>query len=189
MSSSLNSSISEILDIILDKGEVISNNPSTDICCPGCQPYETYVISSVETFLKFGEATGGDPCCVRIRASVETYLKFNEAGFLSSPPDCNPNFDECLDELLSSSTGEEIDRILDKGVVEYNTLSGDTEICRLGEFFNIAEYYSNFDGGSSSTKAEIIDRILDKGIVIGCSGSEIIIASVETYLKWAEAVG
>ncbi|MHC5779965.1 gas vesicle structural protein GvpA [Nostoc sp.] len=55
---------------------------------------------------------------------------------------------------------------------------------------------------SSSSLAEVIDRILDKGIVvdawvrISLVGIEllaiearIVIASVETYLKYAEAVG
>ncbi|MEI8216513.1 MAG: gas vesicle structural protein GvpA [Eubacteriales bacterium] len=55
---------------------------------------------------------------------------------------------------------------------------------------------------SSSSLAEVIDRILDKGIVVdlwarvSLVGIELIaielrlvIASVETYLKYAEAVG
>ena len=55
---------------------------------------------------------------------------------------------------------------------------------------------------SSSSLAEVIDRILDKGVVvdawvlISLVGIElltiearIVIASVETYLKYAEAVG
>jgi hypothetical protein len=55
---------------------------------------------------------------------------------------------------------------------------------------------------SSSSLAEVIDRILDKGIVIDAwvrvslGGIElfsiearVVIASVETYLKYAEAIG
>ncbi|MDB9351829.1 gas vesicle structural protein GvpA [Nodularia spumigena CS-588/05] len=55
---------------------------------------------------------------------------------------------------------------------------------------------------SSSSLAEVIDRILDKGIVIDAWAraslvgieliaieARIVIASVETYLKYAEAVG
>ncbi|OBQ43054.1 MAG: gas vesicle synthesis protein GvpA, partial [Aphanizomenon flos-aquae WA102] len=55
---------------------------------------------------------------------------------------------------------------------------------------------------SASSLAEVIDRILDKGIVIDAwvrvslvgiellaSEARIVIASVETYLKYAEAVG
>jgi len=55
---------------------------------------------------------------------------------------------------------------------------------------------------ASSSLAEVIDRILDKGIVIDiwdrvslvgiellAIEARIVIASVETYLKYAEAVG
>jgi hypothetical protein len=55
---------------------------------------------------------------------------------------------------------------------------------------------------SSSSLAEVIDRILDKGVVIDAwvrvslvgiellsVEARVVIASVETYLKYAEAVG
>ncbi len=55
---------------------------------------------------------------------------------------------------------------------------------------------------SSSSLAEVIDRILDKGIVVDAwvrvslvgiellaIEARVVIASVETYLKYAEAVG
>ena len=55
---------------------------------------------------------------------------------------------------------------------------------------------------SSSSLAEVVDRILDKGIVVDAWArvslvgiellaveARIVIASVETYLKYAEAVG
>ncbi len=55
---------------------------------------------------------------------------------------------------------------------------------------------------SSSSLAEVIDRILDKGIVIDAwvrvslvgiellsIEARVVVASVETYLKYAEAVG
>lgn len=55
---------------------------------------------------------------------------------------------------------------------------------------------------SSSSLAEVVDRILDKGIVIDVFArvslvgielvsieARVVIASVETYLKYAEAIG
>ena len=55
---------------------------------------------------------------------------------------------------------------------------------------------------SSSSLAEVVDRILDKGIVVDAWArvslvgieliaieARIVVASVETYLKYAEAVG
>jgi hypothetical protein len=56
--------------------------------------------------------------------------------------------------------------------------------------------------GASSSLVEVVDRILDKGVVIDAwvrvslvgielltIEARIIIASVETYLKYAEAIG
>lgn len=56
--------------------------------------------------------------------------------------------------------------------------------------------------GGSSSLVEVIDRVLDKGIVIDAFArvslvgielvsieARIVIASIETYLKYAEAVG
>ena len=55
---------------------------------------------------------------------------------------------------------------------------------------------------NSSSLAEVVDRILDKGIVIDAwvkvslvgielitTEARVVVASVETYLKYAEAVG
>jgi hypothetical protein len=56
--------------------------------------------------------------------------------------------------------------------------------------------------GGSSSLVEVIDRVLDKGIVIDAFArvslvgielvsieASVVIASIETYLKYAEAVG
>jgi hypothetical protein len=69
----------------------------------------------------------------------------------------------------------------------------------------MSEWYKNMaveKTNSSSSLAEVIDRILDKGIVVDAwvrvslvgiellaIEARIVIASVETYLKYAEAVG
>lgn len=55
---------------------------------------------------------------------------------------------------------------------------------------------------SSSSLAEVVDRVLDKGVVIDAFArvslvgieliaveARVVIASVETYLKYAEAIG
>jgi hypothetical protein len=190
--------INEILDRTLDKGILQSNN-ELDICCPDCvqnmndNNVSIYTISSVETFLKFSEAIGFNEgitptCCPQITASVETSLKFNEA-FGASPtnpvPSCSTNFNECMNTLKNSLTSEGVDRLLDKGVVEYGSLSGFSQICRIDEFIDLS---ISLDP-QSSTKAEIIDRIIDKGIVVSCYDDEIVISSVETWLKYAEANG
>jgi hypothetical protein len=186
---STNSSPAEVLDIILDKGLIIPE--SAEVCCPTCNPY---VFASVETFLKFAEAVNcGTPgtctCCSRVNASVETYLKYAEAvGNEIESCENNEAFMDCLEEIQNQLSLPEINILLDKGIVEYGSLGtpASTQLCLINTFALSA---FNIQTGNTSTYFEIITRILDKGIVIDCTGTETIIASVETYLKWAEAVG
>lgn len=202
------STIPEILDRILDKG-VVQSNEELQICCPECSQDDNtglYVIASVETYLKFAEAVGltgsggavpalgfgaitpnnDVTCCVHITASVETTLKFNEACGAPTNINCPTNFNECVNSIKETLTAEGVDRILDKGIVEFGSLSGLSQVCRLKEFIDLS---LELDPLNSSSNAEILDRILDKGIIISCYGTDIIMASVETWLKWAEAVG
>lgn len=208
-----NSTMAEILDRFLDKGSVQSNK-DLDICCPDCvqdlnsKNVNLYVISSVETYLKLAEALGftrqaavpaaifgkitnqsNGTCCTQITASVETTLKFNEAIGNLTPnpnPSCPSNFNSCINTLKNSLDAEGIDRMLDKGIVEYGSLSGVSQVCRIDDFINLSV---QSDQTQSTTKAEVLDRILDKGIVISCYDDEIVMASVETWLKYAEATG
>jgi hypothetical protein len=198
MKEQIMNTINEILDRTLDKGILQSNN-ELDICCPDCvqnmndNNVSIYVISSVETFLKFSEAIGFNrgntpTCCTQITASVETSLKFNEnfGDLPTNPvPSCPTNFNSCMNTLKNSLTSEGVDRLLDKGVVEYGSLSGFSQICRIDEFIDLT---ISLDP-QSGTKEEIIDRIIDKGIVVSCYDDEIVISSVETWLKYAEANG
>jgi len=192
------STIAEVLDRILDKGIVQSNN-ELDICCPDCiqemnnKNVSIYVVSSVETYLKFAEAIGFTgfrdvipTCCTQISASVETGLKFYESfgDIPNNPsPSCPTNFNSCLNTLKNSLTPQGVDRFLDKGIVEYGSLSGLSQVCKINEFIDLSISLDS----QSSTKEEIIDRILDKGIVVSCYEDEIVISSVETWLKYAEA--
>lgn len=208
-------SLLEAIDRVLDKGIVITN---CGICCPNCNQHDVYSFASVETQLKIFERLGltaavpalppagavapsfgeSGPCCSNVAASVETYLKWNEQVLPSENYDittCCNGFSECFDKLLcwaqsDSPLGVEVlDRILDKGVAEYGgilnncTFQIQSELCLLVDLF--IQY--DIDGGSN---AEIIDRILDKGISVHCSESgEITIASVETMIKYLEAIG
>lgn len=187
----VNQSPAEALDRFLDKGIFLPE--SSEICCPTCGPY---VLASVETFLKFAEAedcTSGQGicnCCARVYASVETYLKYAEAVGNDGIADCqnNETFIDCLEEIQSTYTEEEIDRLLDKGLVEYGSLGtpASTQLCLLNTFV-LSSF--NLQTVNPSSRPEILDRILDKGIVIDCNDGETVIAGIETYLKYKEAVG
>jgi len=197
MASVVTSTPAEILDRLLDKGNVQSNE-NLEICCPDCvqvmngNNVSVYVISSVETFLKFAEAIGftsgiKPTCCTHLAASVETTLKFTEAfGIPENPvPTCSKNFNSCINTIKSTLTPEGIDRLSDKGVVEYGSLSGSSQLCRINDFIDLSIELDP----TSASKEEQLDRILDKGMVISCYDDEIVTASVETWLKWAEANG
>jgi len=230
------SSMDETLDRILDKG---LNFPNCGYCCPDCEG--VYVLASVETFIKFGEAVGitipavppaspssnnllgsfgndtGLVCCSNVYASVETYLKYaeavgitistavealplsanteeNSAEFVQT---CCNGYDECVDELICWATKNIsrpdvfIDRLQDKGLVEYGQIQNNctgavsSSICKFVDLF---EKYKNVK--LTTDKPGFIDRLLDKGVVISCdSNGNMHIASVETWLKYAEAVG
>jgi hypothetical protein len=187
----------EILDLTLDRG-IVQSNQNLEICCPDCvqvmngNNVSVYVISSVETFLKFSEAIGftkglKPTCCTHLAASVETTLKFTEAfGAPQNPvPTCSKNFNSCINTIKSTLTPEGIDRLSSKGVVEYGSLDGSSQLCRINDFIDLSIELDP----TSSSKEEQLDRILDKGMVISCYDDEIVISSVETWLKWAEANG
>jgi hypothetical protein len=205
--------MSEVLDRILDKGVTLSFDNDDLCCPDCLQTiqssavptspmlttheindgdYRLYFLAGVETSLKLLEFVGlTQPpydldCCLHYEASVETGLKLGEALNYDIPNNfqsCSTNFNSCIDDLLNSFTFEDVDRVLDKGIVEYGSISGQSQICLLKTFIDLA--YNSQDK-IVATKQEILDRILDKGIVISCYNGEMSISSVETFLKWYE---
>jgi hypothetical protein len=174
-----------------------------------------YVLASVEEYLKFAEAVGctqaavalsdtteqplgavddsGCNCCTHIYASVETGLKHMEAIPNYDPsnttPPCVDNFNNCIDTILNNSDEDTQEVYLDKGIVEYGSLNGLSQICTINEYAELI-FQTGLTYGFSITKTQIITRILDKGIVISCLNDEIVIASIETWLvDYAESRG
>jgi hypothetical protein len=192
----------EILDEILNKG-IIQSNENFDLCCPDCiqnmngNDVGIYVLASVETYLKFAEAMGCTvnvgfigtcDCCTHIKASLQTYLQYAESAGVNPPnPEvpCSDNFNSCVNALFSGLTQIEIDGILDKGIIEYGSISGSSQLCRINDY---AELVNSLTNNAVSTP-EIIERILDKGIVISCLNDEIVITYVENWIQYAEAIG
>ena len=156
--------------------------------------YRLYLLASVETSLKFFEAvwlystnTPLMDCCLHYKASVEISLYLGETLEMNIPNNlksCSTNFNYCIDYLLSTFTAGEVDRFLDKGIVEYGSISGQSQICTIKDFIDLS--YNSQDK-ITSTKQEILDRFLDKGLVVSCFNGEMSISSVETFLKWYEA--
>jgi hypothetical protein len=126
-------------------------------------------------------------CCTHIFASVESEGKLLEA--LGGPPYnqeefCSENFISCLNELLSGITSDDYSLILEKGIVEYNSFFNSSQICLVNEFIKTM---ATLDPATS--KIDLINAILDYGIIVSCYDDEIVIASEETWLIWADNSG
>jgi hypothetical protein len=179
------SSMAEYFDIILDKGLVLTD--ATDVCCPDCTKSPIYSLSSMETFAKLAQALKwfnelNKICCINTQMGVEVQLQYNKFWEGKQPPCCNNDFESCLNKF---STILSLERLLDKGVIETNTYNGNTLLCKIYDLFiNTPE-----DAFFNSSFSEAFDRIMDKGLVAYCCGCTIVIASVETFLKWIEPTG
>lgn len=205
----------EALGLLLDKGLSlpVGNN---SICCPVCGPY---VLASAETYLKYAEAVGlggiidpNDPpppcnsivgkCCTNTFASVETYLKYAEyigclEGGNQNPNNtvdqcvgCNNGFAEEIQTLIDSDPESNLDQmLLDKGVVESGSLNIDltSNISNLQDL--VYEMFEAQEEPVSETVEEILTTIIDKGIILSCYKGNLVLASVETWLKYAEVSG
>jgi hypothetical protein len=192
----------------LDKGEYLLNNEYFTF------PEDTlYVLSSVETYLKFQEATKNvDPSLlenkkINVNASIETYLKFWEAtnGAVNYNYNSKTGFQQQLLELINDTSyfDEEVlqtkteftDRLLDKGIVEFGQIGEGSKLNYSEIFkktiFNIETVTQRVSSDNSDNYLLIqlfFDRMIDLGIVVRTFKGNLIISSVETYLKFLEDV-
>jgi hypothetical protein len=149
---------------ILDKGDI---SPLCS-CCP-CG--NLYAFASVETFLKLAEALGWT----------------NDQGCPSWYSDCCT--ENCLDKLGELYGPALTDVILDKGIIEYSLLGTKSTLCDIYD-------YLKENNVPIQDAIDFVDMILDKGVVFYCTssnpdieGDQQVLASVETFLKYGEAVG
>lgn len=189
-------SLFEAINRLLDNGLVVNN---CGICCPDCSVLE-YFLGSIETYLiKYIEQTLAAysffkiseiyKCCVNVSAIVEEWLKYHEVftlnlEFPDVPPTCCNNFTKCIDDLFKYQTNQDcrfvdsidFQRILDKGIVEQNSINGESQICFI---FNILKEFT--DCGCFDS---IFQIIIDKGLVISCNNNRLFIGSAETYTNY-----
>jgi hypothetical protein len=149
---------------ILDRGDI---SPLCS-CCP-CG--NLYAFASVETFLKLAEALGWT----------------NDQSCPSWYSDCCT--ENCLDKLGELYGPVLTDLILNKGMVEYSLLGTKSTLC---DIYN----YLKDNNVPIQDAIDFVDMILDKGVVFYCNvndsyieGDQQVIASVETFLGYAEAIG
>lgn len=164
------SEIIEILDGILDKGEV------SNLCIDCCPCNNLYVFASVETALKVFENW----------IEVSKFCNNSNVGYSWYTTCCT---DTCW-EKLSNYLEEYASVILDKGIIEHSLLGGKSMTCVFYEWFVKNEI-------SPQDASEMLDNILDKGIVFYCREDETledgnqsnqILASAETFLTYAEII-
>jgi hypothetical protein len=194
------STVGDVLDRILDKGIYIQGE--CELCCPDCN--NLYFLGSVESSMKvlFGnyQVDSNGDCntngitlygCPPVNQSVDFCGVYNPDCGISS---CCNGFQEGFDGLIclaeqttvvngfNSSLAEVFDRIMDKGVVEYGTINGESQIKHFVEWLSQVPYWTDL---ASASYAEVIDRILDKGVVVWCDPDTgtYLISSIETFFK------
>ena len=165
----------------LTAGISISNNKN--LCCPDCKR-GVYFLGSAELFLKLYE--GSNICCLEHLSTVETWLKVLEA--IGDTPCCNTDFNEAVQQWIDSSSSSTanfyLDDLIQLGILESSSFNG---YSGLGILFNYLQL--THPELTDEDYLNILGVIVNLGVVIQCSDCEMIIASTETYLKWAEAVG
>jgi hypothetical protein len=150
----------EKMDRILDKGMVLTNGGKFDI--PNGY---LYTLASIETALKFLEASNG-PDIVFTQWTTDN-------GFSGATSSISTG-------ILNEWGSEYQSEFETKGVYEATNSRSD-----LSWFSTTYKFVLNYGNEFSPS------RILDKGIVIYYSSEtdSIVFSSVETFLKYAEAVG
>lgn len=154
---------------------ILNNGKISPLCTECCPCGDIYVFASIETYLLFAEFTGWI-----------NYSKECSSGNAWQLSCCTEN---CLDKISSFAGKVVVDTILEKGYVEYSLLGGKSMLCTLYDYL----VQNNLTGTAAATA---IGNFLDAGVVYQCikdeditdgDNSKTIVASVETYFKYAEA--
>ena len=181
-----------------------------------------YVLSGVESFLKFAEAcriTGGNSSYLSkypfsddtithklsLVSSIETSLKFFEAmGYTSDNlSDLNvswsgTNFSDNFLSLINNlgyiertdiTKPEFLDIIIDKGIVEFNTVGNKSKI----DYYDIIknfdiniETYLGITNAYNTPFLSIMNMIMDRGLVVYTFNGIMTVSSIESFLKLIE---
>jgi hypothetical protein len=171
---------------LLDRGVAF---PKSILCCPSCGPYFIGSIDAAEKLLE-GFSNCAE-CCISAKANEQMTLQLQETlasyGLEQNYP-CDNDFTSKINALLSEMNSNpdktyDVNDFLDKGVIEYGSLNADlsSSINKLRDFL----YSADFD----ETEDVIFNTIIEKGLVLHCTQYWTIVASVETFLKYAEALG
>lgn len=178
-----------------------------------------YIFSTVETYLKFNEAVvNGYPgpddqrvTSINLFSSVETYLKFAEAmsnwfEFSAAVGTTNNGFNTQLKSLLENPLinyqGEtlptrfnNIDMILDRGIVEVNGIENKSILDRILDNLDmysvnstpdILKFIQDYTEDYSITPL-VLGSFIDSGLVVWENTKYISISNIEEILKYLES--
>lgn len=192
----------------LEDGQIFATGEDPNICCPTCGPY---LVASVETYLKFAEAVGNPTtsccnCCTNVWAKSATAEE--ACGGVADPPPpvpaaamaaatttldegyclgCTNRFKNEIESLKMLFSPADLQLVANVGIVEYGSLNHDLS-SNISDIKDLLVAFYTAPGNLLSYK-DMILHLLDKGLVIDCRPGQTFIANVETYLKYAEAVG
>ena len=185
-------------------GISISNNKN--LCCPDCKN-GVYFLGGAQNFIDLYAALTGGPavpakvetkplaipltkariCCLEHATTIETWLRVLEAT-QDQYKCCDTDFNEAVQQWFNASSSTSVnfylDDILEIGVLESSSFNG---YSGLGILFNYLQL--NHPELTAEDYLNILGVIVNLGIVIQCNGCEMIMASVETYIKWTDATG
>lgn len=171
----------------LTAGISISNNKN--LCCPDCKN-GVYFLGGAESFITLQQDLLNSKtriCCLEHASSVQTWLNILEAT-QNQYGCCNTDFNEAVQQWFSASSSTSVnfylDDILEIGVLESSSFNG---YSGLGILFNYLQL--THPELTSEDYLNILGVIVNLGIVIQCNGCEMIMASTQTYLQWAEIIG
>jgi hypothetical protein len=173
LNSILSSGDTESIERLLDKGLV---SPDCHCCpCPEGEP-SLYFLGSIERFLILNESFGGfenATCCSEFNDAINEMKCHLDVGPI---------------RIGNSSWPTALDYILEKGIVEFGLINGESQLPFILEWYNSN---INFLQKKKIQLIEILEIISNKGLVLSCNQSDSgsILASVETYFKAVEAIG
>lgn len=174
------------VDNLLSVGLVF---PKADIvCCPDCTNAPFYGLMNVARLNSLAgmlnwqstEPNLITPCCINVEASVAKYNNYiqymlnGDTPTKEIPDCCDNNFTSCLKVYADNLNYL---ALLNEGIVEINTLNGQSSLCNL---YNLLDTYADQITLTSNVSNFILDFLMG-GFVVHCCGCNIFIGTVDAF--------
>ena len=183
-----NKDLDDAVSDILMSGLVIPT--SNQICCPECEAAPFYALTNTLTFDRLGSKLKWwqvgpnviDYCCINYIAPSGQHsdLQTNFRAGQKFPDCCDNNFTECAN--LFNNDPFRYMTIVDDGLVEVNSLKGQSGLCNL---YNIL---SNLPKGVrfKTTATTFVLDFLAAGFVTHCCGCFITLRNIQAFENYID---